>query len=75
MQTTGKGGMTNMDPLEAIRRHCEECRSLDQDICPVVFCNLWSFSPFGIHEEEAVQEVPPRERETREKEREMLDEH
>lgn len=55
MQTTGKGGMTNMDPLEAIRRHCEECRSLDQDICPVVFCNLWSFSPFGIHEEEAVQ--------------------
>ena len=47
--------MTNMDPLEAIRRHCEECRSLDQDICPVVFCNLWSFSPFGIHEEEAVQ--------------------
>ena len=55
MQTTGKDGMTNMDPLEAIRRHCEECRSLDQDICPVVFCNLWSFSPFGIHEEEAVQ--------------------
>ena len=57
MQTTGKGGMTNMDPLEAIRRHCEECRSLDQDICPVVFCNLWSFSPFGIHEKERERRV------------------
>ena len=49
--------MTNMDPLEAIRRHCEECRSLDQDICPVVFCNLWSFSPFGIHEKERERRV------------------